>query len=235
MLPANTRVLKDPETVAIEACRLVVAAANAAIRARKVFRLVLAGGNTPGRAYELLAATVQTWAAWEIYWGDERCLPADHPGRNSRMAQLAWLGYVPIPQRQIYPIAAELDAMEAAADYARAIHDKLPFDLVLLGMGEDGHTASLFPGAVVGADPVIAVSDAPKPPAERVSLGYRALRQCRSQLVLITGAAKADALAGWRRGGDLPIARAVRSDACLLVDEALRKAAGIPALHLCAR
>ena len=218
MLPADTRVLADPAAVAAEACRLISAAAETAIAQRRIFRLVLAGGTTPGRIYQRLATTAQQWAAWEIFWGDERCLPADDPGRNSRMAQTRWLDHVAIPATQIHPIPAELGAAEAAAQYAETIRNKQPFDLVLLGIGEDGHTASLFPGRKAQAGAVIAVYDAPKPPAERVSLNFETLRACRQQLVIVTGAEKAAALAAWQHGQNLPIAQAVRRDACLLLD-----------------
>ena len=218
MLPADTRVLADPEAVAIEACRLISAAAAAAIAQRRIFRLVLAGGTTPGRVYQRLATTAQQWAAWEIFWGDERCLPADDPARNSRMAQMRWLDHVAIPAAQIHLIPAELGAAEAAAQYAETIRNKQPFDLVLLGIGEDGHTASLFPGRKTQAGAVIAVHDAPKPPAERVSLNFETLRACRQQLIIVTGAEKAAALAAWQHGQNLPIAQAVRRDACLLLD-----------------
>jgi 6-phosphogluconolactonase len=226
MLPADTRVLADPDALAAEACRLIGAAARTAIGERQVFRLVLAGGRTPGLAYRLLGATMQNWAAWEIFWGDERCLPVDHPERNDRMARELWLARAAIPERNVHPIAAQIGTALAAVDYAGLIAGKQPFDLVILGMGEDGHTASLFPGREYGATSVVAVSDAPKPPAGRVSLGFPVLRACRAQLVLVTGAAKSQALAAWRRGDDLPIARAVREDACLLVDETLRLAIG---------
>lgn len=229
MLPADTRVLADPEAVAAEACRLIAAAARDAIGQRHVFHLVLAGGSTPGLAYQRLAATDQAWAAWEIFWGDERCLPLDDPGRNSRMAQDLWLSQVAIPARQIHRIPAENGAAQAAAEYAEVIAGRMPFDLVLLGMGDDGHTASLFPAAVDSAAPVIAVCDAPKPPAQRVSLNFQTLGACRQQLVLVTGAGKSAALAAWRQGKNLPIARAVRADACLLLDTAAGCSAGLSA------
>lgn len=218
MLPADTRLLADGEALASEACRMIVDAAQEAIRERRIFRLVLAGGSTPVRAYQLLATTKQDWAAWEIFWGDERCLPAGHPARNSAQAQQAWLAHVPIPAAQVHAIPAELGADEAAAAYAKTIADHLPFDLVVLGMGEDGHTASLFPESADAAGPVIAVHGAPKPPAERVSLNYQTLRACRRQLVLVGGAGKAAALTAWRQGDELPIAQAATANACLLVD-----------------
>ena len=228
MLPADTRLLADPAALAAEACHLIGTAAQEAIRERRIFRLVLAGGSTPGRAYALLATTKQDWAAWEIFWGDERCLPAEHPERNSHMAHQLWLAQVPIPSRQIHPIPAELGAEAAAANYAALLVDKQPFDLVLLGMGEDGHTAGLFPGGITGNDsPVLAVHGAPKPPAERVSLNFQTLRASHRQLVLVTGAEKSPALAAWRQGLGLPIARAVHPNACLLVDALAGRLAGI--------
>lgn len=209
----------NPEAVAEEACRLIGVAAQAAIRERGIFdsywpaaapraHLSIAGGD--GTGVDVL----------QIFWGDERCLPAAAPERNSRLAQELWLQRVAIPAAQIHPIAAELGAEEASTLYGKVIAARLPFDLVLLGMGEDGHTASLFPGAVENCAPVIAVHDAPKPPARRVSLTFQTLRASRAQLALVTGAEKSCALAAWQHGEQLPIARAVGTSACLLVHAA---------------
>lgn len=222
ILPAATIILPDAVAVADEACRRIAAAAQAAIAARGVFRVVLAGGSTPLLSYRRLAETRQDWSAWEVFWGDERCLPVKHSGRNAYAAHEAWLAQVDIPQGQIHPIPAELGAGQAALVYAATLRDKRPFDLVLLGMGEDGHTASLFPGGVAETETrlVVAVHDAPKPPAERVSLNYGALRDCREQLILVGGKDKAAALLAWSAGADLPIARAVTPAACLLADSA---------------
>ena len=227
MLPADTRLLADAEAVATEACRLIGNAAQQAIRQRRVFRLVLAGGNTPRRCYQLLAATEQDWAAWEVFWSDERCLPAGHPERNDRMAHTVWLAQVPIPAAQLHPIPVELGPEIAAARYGALLAEGPPFDLVLLGMGEDGHTASLFPQAAVLDAPVIAVHGAPKPPAERVSLNYQSLQASRQQLVLVCGAEKSSALAAWQQNARLPIARAVTDNACLLIDAAAGRLAGL--------
>jgi 6-phosphogluconolactonase len=218
MLPADLRILPTPDAVAAEACRLIGIAAHQAIHERHIFRLLLAGGSTPQRTYERLATTAQDWAAWEIFWSDERCLPPDDPGRNSRASYLQWLQHVAIPAAQIHPIPVERGPQQAAADYAACLAGALPFDLVLLGMGEDGHTASLFPGAADFSGPVGAVFNAPKAPSQRVSLNFAPLRACRQQLVLITGAEKAAAVAAWQRTDNLPIARAVDPAACLLLD-----------------
>ena len=211
MLPHDTRVLADAQAVAAQACALISAAAAQAIAERGVFRVVLAGGTTPQQAYVLLAATPQDWARWLVFWGDERCLPIDHPDRNSQSRLPA--------AAQHYPIPAQLGAQLAAQQYAHTLTAHLPFDLVLLGMGEDGHTASLFPGFVDTDELTVAVYDAPKPPPQRVSLSVMALQACRQQLVLVTGAGKARALAQWQAGIDVPIARVAREDACLLVDQ----------------
>jgi len=218
MLPGNSKVLPNAEAVAVHACHIIIAEAEAAIRERQVFRMVLAGGDTPRRTYELLAGMTQDWNSWELFWSDERCLPADHLERNSRMAEDIWLAHMAIPAKQIHPISAELGAVEAAAEYSNLMLDRLPFDLVLLGMGEDGHTASLFSTNGDNTPPVIAVHGAPKPPSERVSLNFQALRTCRRQLVLVTGADKSSALLAWQQGDNLPIAQAVLGDAYLLVD-----------------
>jgi len=200
-------VLEDAGAVAAAACTYLSRCAARAIAVRGRFRLVLAGGRTPEAAYRLLAASDQRWSAWEIWFGDERCLPPDHPERNSVMAARAWLDLVPIPRAQIHPIRAELGAGPAARDYAPGVRAAAPFDLVVLGLGEDGHTASLFPGR--RPDPrawVVPVHGAPKPPPDRVSLGPRALGAAHRILVLATGATKREAVLAWRQGRALPIA-----------------------------
>lgn len=213
-------ILADADAVAEEAARAILTSAARAIAARGRFRIVLAGGSTPLAAYRRLAGEDADWDAWEVYFGDERCLPPDRPERNSRAAETALLGLVPIPAGQVHAIPAELGPDAAAAAYARTIAPALPFDLVLLGMGEDGHTASLFPARVFPGDAlVIPVREAPKPPPERVSLTPRALADSRDMLILVTGAGKREALAAWRGGRDLPVALAAEAGrARVLVD-----------------
>ena len=207
------QVLADGEAVARAAAARILGAAREAIAARGRFTLVLAGGTTPQAAYRLLASAdsadlaTAPWSQWHIYFGDERCLPADDPERNSRMAAEAWLDHVPIPRTQIHPIEAERGAQPAARDYSALLAAVVPFDLVLLGMGEDGHTASLFPGQRHDPDAwVVAVSCAPKPPAQRVSLSARALSATRALLLLVTGEGKRAALQRWGAGEALPLA-----------------------------
>ncbi len=214
--------LPDAAAVAAAATALILSAADAAIAEREVFRLVLAGGTTPDRVYRQLATSSADWTHWEIYFGDERCLPVKDPERNNTMAATAWLEHAGIPPGNIHPIPAELGAQAAAQRYAPRVAAARPFDMVLLGMGEDGHTASLFPGHVHPAgEQVHAVSNAPKPPPERVSLSREALSDSRDVLILITGAGKREAVQRWRAGEDLPIAHITARDHLrVLIDRA---------------
>lgn len=188
----------------------ILAASVAAIAQRGSFLLVLAGGTTPRALYQRLCAADTDWSRWHIYFGDERCLPAVDAGRNSHLAATTWLRQVPIPPRQIHVIPAERGALAAATAYARALRGVGDFDLVLLGLGEDGHTASLFPGRNYGGAPtsadVLAVLDAPKPPPARVSLSAARLSRACAVLFLVEGAAKGTAVARWRAGEALPAA-----------------------------
>jgi 6-phosphogluconolactonase len=223
-LPDTTvEVLPDSEAVAATAAERIMAAAAAAIDARGHFRICLAGGSTPTAAYRLLARRADTlWAAWHVYHGDERCLPARADGRNSRVADQVWLEHVPVPRAQVHAIPAEAGAEAAAKVYEDVVRAALPFDLVLLGVGEDGHTASLFPGRALADDClVMPVHEAPKPPPDRVSLTPTALCNCRLMMVLATGAGKADALGRWRDGEELPVAVVARgAPSLVLLDRA---------------
>lgn len=192
------------------ATQTILHAARQAIDLRGAFHIVLAGGTTPRRIYESLRSADAPWTAWHVYFGDERCLPPDHAERNSRMAAQSWLDHVAIPHEQVHPIPADRGAEIAASNYAQTLAGVELFDLVLLGLGEDGHTASLFPGHEPGSAPdapaTLAVFDAPKPPPERVSLSARRLSAARQVMFLVTGEAKRQAVMDWRRGGAIPAA-----------------------------
>ena len=199
---AESRELRD------EAQRRVVTAAKKAIDERGRFAIVLAGGSTPRALYRSLQEADTDWSRWHVYFGDERCVPADDAERNSVMAAATLLSHVPIPRAQIHDIPAELGAAHATRSYSRTLRDVGEFDLVLLGLGEDGHVASLFPGHVTDsaeAD-VIAVFDAPKPPPERVSLSAARLSRTHAALFLVEGESKREAVHRWRNGADIPAA-----------------------------
>ncbi|MGB5425434.1 MAG: 6-phosphogluconolactonase [Gammaproteobacteria bacterium] len=214
--------LTDTDAVATRATELILQTADDAIQEHGVFRLVLAGGRTPGNVYRQLAASQANWNHWHLYFGDERCLPADHVERNSQMAADAWLARGQVPADHIHAIPAELGAATAAHQYAETVRLARPFDMVILGLGEDGHTASLFPGhAFPPGELVHAVHYAPKPPPERVSLSAESLSDSRQVLVLVTGSGKREAVRQWQQGADLPIARiTARQQLTVLLDEA---------------
>jgi len=174
-------------------------------RRRGVFRIILAGGRTPLQTYRLLSRTMADWRNWQIYFSDECCLPPAHDAHNSRAAALAWLARVPIPETNIHPIPAERGAEAAASAYSRVVGTAQPFDLVTLGMGEDGHTASLFPGRVHSVtEPMLPIHGAPKPPPDRVSLSANTLSNAREIMILVTGAGKREAITAWRPVSSCP-------------------------------
>jgi 6-phosphogluconolactonase len=154
------KILPNAEAVARAVADLFVDVGLAAMAERGSFRVALSGGNTPRAAYELLAqespAEQLSWSDVFIYFGDERCVPPDDEQSNYRMARKAFLDAVPIPPANVHRIRGEIDPATAAADYATVLRTDLGdpprFDLVLLGLGPDGHTASLFPGAPPNTD-----------------------------------------------------------------------------------
>ena len=162
----GVEIYPDAKSLARAAADYFVTLANEAVANRGRFAVALAGGSTPKATYTLLAtdefAERVDWSHVHIFWGDERCVPADHPHSNYRMAREAWLDQVPLPAGNVHRIRGELEPGRAASEYEETLrvffssssgegtgNDTLPvarFDLVLLGMGDDGHTASLFPG-----------------------------------------------------------------------------------------
>jgi 6-phosphogluconolactonase len=203
-------ILETAEQVAQTACQHILETARQAIAEQGKFQLVLAGGSTPEKVYHLLAQADADWPRWYLYYGDERCLPVAHKDRNSFMATQSFLEKVAIPDLQIFTIPAELGPEKAAQSYQQTIAEALPFNLVLLGLGEDGHTASLFPGHQHPDQELVhAVYNAPKPPPERVSLSAKALSSTRQLIFLITGTSKQEAVKNWRLGQNLPVATIV--------------------------
>ena len=181
--------------------------AIAAIAARGCFHIVLAGGRTPQAIYTQLRTLTTDWRAWSIYFGDERCLPIGDSERNDTMARTTWLDHVAIPDTQIYSIPAQLGPLVGSERYVTALANVGDFDLVLLGLGEDGHTASLFPGdtsALQAERTVLPVVNAPKPPPQRISMSAARLSRAGSVLFLVVGADKQDALSRWRHGELIP-------------------------------
>ena len=199
-------VYNDADAVAKEAAQRILKYATEAITNHGVFRLVLAGGRTPEAIYRLLVSADTDWFRWEIYFGDERCLSVDDPDRNSIMADRTLLNFVDIPAANVYPIPSEKGAEVAAKEYEAVVKAAIPFDVVLLGIGEDGHTGSLFPGQKHPTDELVhPVHNSPKPPLDRVTMSVRALSDAQEVLVLATGEGKQDAIKAWKAGKPVPI------------------------------
>ena len=187
-------VLESPEDVAAAAAAAIAEAIRKGARS-----LVLAGGTTPLRCYELLADMDVRWGRVTVLFGDERCVPPDHPDSNYRMVREKLLSRV--APASVHRMAGELGPAAAARDYGRIAGFLVPVDGVLLGVGEDGHTASLFPGhpALKADGWTAAIRNAPKPPPQRVTLTLTALRAARRVIILATSAGKADAVARAKR------------------------------------
>jgi 6-phosphogluconolactonase len=189
------------------AAELICAAANQSVESYGFFSLVLAGGNTPRQLYELLAAAPFAgkipWHSMHLFWGDERWVVAEHPDSNFNMAAKSLLARIDIPAVNIHRIRTDLPTVEAAATvYEKELRDffsnaaqKNPgFALVLLGMGTDGHTASLFPNspALNITNRLVAAVRAPNasPPVDRITLTLSALNKANDVLFLISGRKK---------------------------------------------
>ncbi|HZC19261.1 MAG TPA: 6-phosphogluconolactonase [Rubrobacteraceae bacterium] len=201
MSPPNVHVFETPQALAEAVAGALAEEAARSTRERGRFAVALAGGSTPKRAYELLATRYRDaldWSKVHVFFGDERAVPPDHEDSNYRMAQRTLLSGVPVGS--VHRMRGELDPREAAALYEeelKAFFDGPPsLDLILLGIGEDGHTASLFPHT-----PALDVSDrwVVENPVEklgtiRITLTFPAINAARKATFLVTGEGKAEAL-----------------------------------------
>lgn len=205
----SLRVVESAGDIAAAAAPIVLAAEREAIAERGVFRIALAGGATPRPLYSLLASMRDpgpSFQRWQIFFGDERMVPAGHPDSNYRMVREALLDRAAIPPQRVHRVPTEAgSAAQAAALYAAELrscfalaYGQLPrFDLVLLGLGTDGHTASLFPGSSAvtetSTQPVVATW-VEKLAADRITLAVGAINAARTVVFLVAGADKAPAL-----------------------------------------
>jgi 6-phosphogluconolactonase len=204
------RIFDDTEAVSRAAADEFVRCGREAIAARGRFTVALSGGSTPRRLYQLLAGPPwddrMDWGRTLFFWGDERCVPPDNAESNYRMAREALLTRVPVPPAHVYRIHAERTDHDAAArDYQNTLADALSvdvageppsLDLVLLGMGPDGHTASLFPHTAALNETIrwVVANFVPKFNADRITFTYPILDRAREVLFLVCGADKADVL-----------------------------------------
>jgi 6-phosphogluconolactonase len=191
-------VAADPEEAAVRAATAMAAAA------RTGGSISLAGSNTPRRTYELLAAEPGIdWSQVHLWFGDERCVPPEDADSNYRMAHETLISRIDIPEPNVHRIRGEDDPEAAAAAYAAEI-DSVALDLALLGLGPDGHTASLFPEspALDVRDRAAVAVTASKPPPRRITLTLPVFERAVSILILAPGESKAEAIAAVLRGPD---------------------------------
>ena len=200
------RVYPDPPSLAEAAAELFISLAAESAARGALFSVALSGGTTPRRLHARLAepemAAQVAWERVHIFWGDERCVPADHPESNYRMGRETLLDRVPIPGGNIHPIHCEAQLSQAAEAYQAELRgffspgDTPIFDLIILGLGEDGHTASLFPGSPglqEGDRWVIPVEhrSPPAPLVDRVTLTPVLINAAAQVIFLVAGAGKA--------------------------------------------
>ena len=219
------KVYADSESVAQAAADYLFQQIKNCVAEKGLCHVVLPGGSTPARCLELLAEKPLPWKNIHWYPGDERCYPIGHAERNDTMirdkllshqAKLSHNG----ASENFHPIPAELGPEQGAEKYSALLDATGSMDIVVLGMGEDGHTASLFPGnaALENKQSAVPVFDAPKPPSERISIGLNTLKNSAECIVIATGAGKREALLKIKEGEALPVGL-VEPDVCF-VDEA---------------
>ena len=224
--------LSDLDAVSRAAAEELASVARAA---KGTVHVALSGGSTPKRMFDVLAQQGRAALPWErieLWWGDERCVPPDHPDSNYGTAKKHLIEPLGLDQARVHRIEAERDPAAAAADYARALVAALGtppvFDLVLLGMGPDGHTASLFPGSAgLGETSRFVIANQVTSPlvhgtATRITLTFPAINAARHVRFLVAGADKAETLAGVLEGppGHYPSQRVTGTDVAWLVDSA---------------
>ncbi len=211
----NVKVYSNAEALIRAAAELWVTVLNAALTARARFSVALSGGSTPKALYALLATeeyrTQLDWAHTFIFFGDERCVPPDHPDSNYHMARESLLDHVPVPPDHIYRMRGEVDPEQAAGEYEGFLKalfrgENTRFDLLLLGMGDDGHTASLFPHtpALQEKSRLVVANEIEAKNMRRITLTTRAINSAANIAFLVSGAAKAERLRDVLKGDYQP-------------------------------
>ena len=197
----------DAESLAREAARRFAASVEARARTEPAVRVALAGGTTPRRLYELLATPEfqgrVPWTKLHLFWSDERLVPPDHPESNYRLAREFLLRHAPLPRENVHPVAVQPSAEATALAYEQELRAHFrqrrgapAFDLILLGLGSDGHTASLFPRAapLTEKERLVVAAYSPVGGAPRVTLTLPVLNQAHEVFFLVVGEDKAAAL-----------------------------------------
>ena len=203
MKTPEIKVFPTPEALAHAAAELVVAVGEAAIELRGAFSIALSGGSTPKALHQLLASDEfrdqLDWTKVEIFFGDERCVPPEHADSNYRMAKETLLSKVPIPGDNVYRMRGEIDPNDAAKEYGQMLKEKFGdggLDLILLGMGDDGHTASLFPQteALHETKHRCVANHVEKLNTWRITMSAPFINRAAQVAILVAGASKAQRL-----------------------------------------
>ncbi len=199
------KIFENGDKLALAATKFVISAAKKAIKKTGRFTIALSGGSTPDKMFTLLASQKFSeqvdWRNVFIFWGDERCVPASNPENNSHQAKKLLLSIVPVPAENIFAVPTRMQPANAALKYAKTIReffrsDMPVFDLILLGMGDDGHTASLFPGTAVVHEQEAIIKEVfvPKVDMFRITFTAPLINHAKQILFLISGKKKANAL-----------------------------------------
>ncbi|MFN8373175.1 MAG: 6-phosphogluconolactonase [Anaerolineae bacterium] len=202
---SEIKVFADANALIEAAAELFVSVHNAALASQGRFHVALSGGTTPKPLYEQLASEEYSgqidWAHTYLFWGDERCVPPDHADSNYRMTRESLLNHVPIPQDHVYRMRGEVDPEQAAGEYEGVLKalfrgENTRFDLLLLGMGDDGHTASLFPhtAALQETQRLVVANFLEAKNIWRITLTTRAINAAANIAFLVSGGAKAERL-----------------------------------------
>lgn len=202
---SQVEVWPNAHALAMRAAELFMETARQSVMERDSFKVALAGGSTPLALYNLLAGELYAprlpWKETHVFWGDERCVPPASDESNYHMAHEAMLARMPVPYDQIHRMRGEIEPEEAAREYALLLEEKFyerppRFDLILLGMGEDGHTASLFPhsSAILDVDKFVSATYVEKLKAHRLTLTFPVINAAASVLFLVAGESKAEML-----------------------------------------
>lgn len=234
-MPVSTKTLADPASLA-EAFASDFATWVAA-QSKGPITVALSGGSTPKRLFELWAdqyADKIDWSRIHFFWGDERCVPPEDPESNYGVAKELLFDRITMPSENIHRVRGEASPAEECSRYEQEIQQFVPtnrggtpqFDLIILGMGDDGHTASIFPhqSEFLNSDRVCEVATHPQSGQQRITVTGRVLNAAKKVIVLVTGASKAEVLADviGRRGefADYPISHVQGDDVCFYIDEA---------------
>ena len=206
MLKDNWTVFENIDKLSERLANDILGIAKTSIKSSNRFKIVLAGGNSILNTYKILSNSESDWSKWHVYLGDECHLPVGDKDRNDYLINQTWLKDSSIPKNNINFIHAELGVDNGALHYEKILSNISDFDLVLLSMGDDGHSASLFPDHLYDdSKSVVAECNSPKYPKERISMSYSRLNQSKNVFKVVSGTSKKNAIDKWINGDLLPI------------------------------